>query len=81
MDRKDELQQLLEDICYCLHKHETQHWKDCPGTDAERMHIALGHAREALFILKNPDKLPTGWSFVQNDPASAEHSPAEHPEV
>jgi len=73
MTGKDELQQLLEDICYCLHKHETQYWRDCPGTDAERMHIALGHAREALFILKNGK--PT------SSPASAGHSPAEHPEV
>jgi len=73
MDSRDELQQLLEDICYCLHKHETQYWKDCPGTDAERMHIALGHAREALFIVKN------GKST--SSLASAGHSPAERPEV
>lgn len=49
--REDVLRQLLEDICFCLHRHEVQTWKDCPGTLEERSVIALQHAREGLALL------------------------------
>jgi len=48
---KDTLRQLVEDICYCLHRHEVQTWRDCPGTIHERADIALAHARDAIGLL------------------------------
>lgn len=52
MTREDVLRQLFEDICYCLHRHEVQTWKDCPGTIEDRVNIALRHARDGLALLE-----------------------------
>ena len=52
IEEKDTLRQLLEDITYCLHHHEVDTWRDCPGTDRERMTTALQHAREALGLVE-----------------------------
>ncbi len=51
MTKNEVIRQLLEDICHTLHKHEVQTWKDCDGTDAERMATALILAREALAVV------------------------------
>ena len=49
--KDDVVRQLLDDICYCLHRHEVQTWKDCPGTLEDRANIALRHARDGLALL------------------------------
>jgi hypothetical protein len=49
--RDDVIRQLLEDICYCAHRHEVQNWKDCPGTPEERLYAILKHARSGLAVL------------------------------
>ena len=51
-DCADVIRQFFEDICYCLHQHEVDIWRNCPGTIQERSSIALQHAREGLALLK-----------------------------
>ena len=51
IDRMDAIRILLEEICHCLHRHEVQSWKDCPGTIEERSKFALSNARMALAVL------------------------------
>jgi hypothetical protein len=48
----DTLEKLLKDICYYSFKHEIQYWKDCKGTDAEKLDKCLVAAREALAIVQ-----------------------------
>ena len=55
----ESLEQLLGDICHQAHKHEVQHWKDAPGTDAEKLRAVLDLAREALEIIRGP--YHTSW--------------------